>query len=453
MLAQDSPQAPQITGWLKQRKVLGLWSSKFFTLFGSLLYCTKDARSPLNTPELQITAQTHIEIPRSDKGTRFTVTTPGSEALLLEADSEATRIRWILALRSCTFDRLHYSMNDFTIISVIGRGCSGKVMLCEHKETHERFAIKSVRKSQLIQTNVVHTVMLERTILSKIDHPFIIRLKFAFQTLSKFYLGLEYGAGGELFYWVQRHGPLPLRVVRLHMAEIALALDYLHGMGIIYRDLKPENIVLDAEGHVKLTDVGLAKDLSPEGQTDTFCGTREYVAPEIVRHQRYGFAADWWATGIFLFELLRGTTPFAHENRARLFRNILEEEVVFPKHMDASIREYIEMVLVKTPAERAGFAELKNCRLFEGLNWADVLARRVDTGLAIPASHLQNFDCQFTQEQPYDSKGGNVWRSELKISGFSFAESSAIPRDDNESLSPIARRFDDDDPAEPRSWA
>jgi serine/threonine protein kinase len=340
-------------------------------------------------------------------------------------------------------------MDDFRIISVIGRGFYGKVMLCEHRDTKERVAIKTVHKSRLIQSNKVHTIVLERNIMAHLHHPFIVSLKFAFQTPAKFYLGLEYAEGGELFFHLQKRGLPPLADVRLYMAELMLALEYLHRNGIIYRDLKPENILLDGEGHIKLTDFGLAKDLSQIDQTETFCGTSDYVAPEIVKREPYSFPVDWWASGILLYELMCGVTPFRHENRARLFQNIVENAVTFPPEVNRGAQQYIELALEKDPAKRATFNELKKCSLFDELNWDDVLARRIGPsyqGEVAVDAHLHNFDKEFTQEQAMDSATLPVPGAAEKLAGFSFATEGVIPLDDEDGVAPVClspTTFDD----------
>jgi serine/threonine protein kinase len=333
-------------------------------------------------------------------------------------------------------------MDDFTIISVIGRGLYGKVMLCEHHETKERVAIKTVHKSRLVQSNKVHTIMTERKILSRVNHPFIVSLKFAFQTPAKFYLGMEYAEGGELFYFLQKHGLPTLEDLRLYTAELMLALDYLHHQGIVYRDIKPENILLDAQGHIKLTDFGLSKELRRGAEASTFCGTSDYIAPEIVKRECYSFPVDWWATGILLYELTCGEPPFTHENRARLFKNICESPVAFPLGIDPGAQEYMELALEKDPAKRAGFNELKNCSLFAGLNWDDVLERRISPTFemdATAADHLQNFDEEFTQEQAMDSSSAPVSGAAEKLAGFSFANNEVIPieEDDDVPMTPL----------------
>jgi serine/threonine protein kinase len=408
-----------------------MWSPRYAILSGTCLSLFKEDTCTTLTIQFAITNETSVEILDADKIPRFRLVKPGAESLYLQADSQPTLMRWVINLRSCTVVNPHMSMDMFDIISVIGRGYYGKVMLCSNRETQELVAIKTIHKTQLIEAQKVHTVISERNILGRTNHPFIVALKFAFQTPSKFYLGLEYAPGGELFYLVQRFGFLPIENIRLYIAEIGLALDHLHSLGIIYRDLKLENILLDELGHIKLTDFGLAKVLGPGEKTDSFCGTGEYVAPELVKHDPYGVEVDWWGTGILLYELVTGQTPFTHENRARMFRNILEMRPFYPPDMDPGVREYCELVLEKDPAKRANFARLKSCLLFRGLNWDDILARKknpIFPQVQIRTAHLSNFDEEFTQEVPLDSAAGNVAGSHEKIDGFSFGGEEMIDK-------------------------
>ena len=207
----------------------------------------------------------------NEKMPRFRILQPNGDNEIFECENNDLMMRWVLALRGCTFVNPDISMAQFNILAVLGRGYYGKVMLCENKTTKEIYAIKTIHKSRLIQSNKVHTVIAERNILTKAQHPFIVSLKFAFQTPSKFYLGLEYAPGGELYFHLQRRGTFPKKDVCLYMAEIALALDYLHKNNILYRDIKPENILLDEKGHIKITDFGLSKFLHYDTR-DKCCG-------------------------------------------------------------------------------------------------------------------------------------------------------------------------------------
>lgn len=169
------------------------------------------------------------------------------------------------------------------------------------------YAMKTLRKAALVKRNQVGHTSTERYILENINCPFLVHLKYAFQTPDKLYMVLDYMAGGEIFFWLKKEKKFAESRAKLYAAEITVALEYLHASNIIYRDLKPENILLDANGHIRLTDFGLAKGgitgPGAEGGTKTFCGTPEYLAPEILENMGHGKAVDWWALGTFLFEV------------------------------------------------------------------------------------------------------------------------------------------------------
>ena len=217
----------------------------------------------------------------------------------------------------------HYSSEinkqDFKILKVIGRGSFGKVYLVQKKDNEKLYAMKTLKKDLTIQqqtyqstkgkcfilslTNNNCDVLAEREILEKIDHPFIVKLHFAFQTPSKLYFVMDFLNGGELFYHLKKEGRFSENRTVFYAAEILLALECLHKNGIIYRDLKPENVLLDSDGHIKLTDFGLSKQgVVGNRNTYTFCGTPEYLAPEIVKGKGHSKAVDWWSLVSFYGE-------------------------------------------------------------------------------------------------------------------------------------------------------
>eukprot|EP01102_Stenamoeba_stenopodia_P008101 TRINITY_DN2301_c0_g1_i3.p1 TRINITY_DN2301_c0_g1~~TRINITY_DN2301_c0_g1_i3.p1 ORF type:complete len:296 (-),score=67.21 TRINITY_DN2301_c0_g1_i3:548-1435(-) len=195
--------------------------------------------------------------------------------------------------------------DDFELLTVIGKGSFGKVLQVRKKDTGKIYAMKVLRKEAIVQRKQVAHTKAEKSILAKIQHPFIVGLHYAFQTEEKLYMVLDFVNGGELFFHLKREGKFSEQRVRIYAAEIACALSHLHSFGIVYRDLKPENILLDSEGHICITDFGLSKEIQSE-DTHTFCGTPEYLAPEILKGQGHGTPVDWWSLGTLIYEMLTG---------------------------------------------------------------------------------------------------------------------------------------------------
>jgi serine/threonine protein kinase len=330
-------------------------------------------------------------------------------------------------------------MDHFSILAVIGRGSYGKVMLCQSKATGERIAIKAIPKSTLIKCQKVHTVIRERMILEKVSSPFIVQLKVAFQTPSKFYLGLEYVAGGDLFRRMSADGQaIRFHDARLYIAELGFALDYLHRAGIIYRDLKPENVLINTDGHLKLTDFGLAKRLDVDETTATFCGTPEYITPEMLRQERYSYASDFWALGVLAYELLFNDHPFSAPNRVRLYEMVLDKEPAWPRRADPVHKDFLSKLLRKDPRERATFSSLRNHAFWTGLDLDAVFRREVQPMYIPPNDTLVpglNFEREFTQEVQRDSFAAPVGDG----GNFDF-EGFSLPGDSLPAASPMAPR-------------
>jgi serum/glucocorticoid-regulated kinase 2 len=200
------------------------------------------------------------------------------------------------------------TIEDFELLKVLGKGSFGKVMLVRKKnEDGPLYALKTLRKAALIKRNQLAHTATERFILQNIQNPFLVHLVYAFQTPDKLYMVLDYMGGGELFFWLKKDRKFSENRCKLYAAEMTLALEALHSANIVYRDLKPENILLDVDGHLRFTDFGLAKagvtGPGAEGGTKTFCGTPEYLAPEILENKGHGKAVDWWAMGTLLYEV------------------------------------------------------------------------------------------------------------------------------------------------------
>ncbi|XP_070156774.1 ribosomal protein S6 kinase beta-1 isoform X1 [Polyergus mexicanus] len=305
---------------------------------------------------------------------------------------------------------------DFELCKVIGKGGYGKVFQVRKVTGNDSgtiFAMKVLRKASIIrnQKDTDHTKT-ERNILESVKHPFIVDLKYAFQTGDKLYLILEYMCGGELFRQLDDEGVFLEDAARFYLCEITLALQHLHLQGIIYRDLKPENVLLDSEGHIKLTDFGLCKEHIQEGAlTHTFCGTIEYMAPEILTRNGHGKAVDWWSLGTLMYDMLTGLPPFTSDNRKKTIDKILRGKLILPPYLTPDAKDLLRKLLKRPVAQRLGSGSLdgeqiKAHKFFKHISWDDVISRKLEPPFKpILASEddVSQFDKKFTASAPIDS--------------------------------------------------
>ena len=219
-------------------------------------------------------------------------------------------------------------------------------MQVRKKDDGQIYAMKVLRKEAIIARKQVDHTRAEKAILQKIRHPFIVKLNYAFQTEDKLYMVLDFVNGGELFFHLKNEGKFSEERIRLYAAEISLALNHLHSMDIVYRDLKPENILIDSDGHICITDFGLSKEITPEeGATHTFCGTPEYLAPEVLKGQGHGCPVDWWSLGTLIYEMFTGLPPFYSQNINIMYQKILNGELRFPDFMSPDASDLLEGVI------------------------------------------------------------------------------------------------------------
>ncbi|KAG9085648.1 Serine/threonine kinase [Ceratobasidium sp. UAMH 11750] len=302
-------------------------------------------------------------------------------------------------------------LNDFNFLAVLGKGNFGKVMLAEEKKTNGLYAIKVLKKEFVIDHDEVESTRSEKRVFlaaARERHPFLLGLHSCFQTETRIYFVMEYVSGGDLMLHIQRK-QFSLRQAKFYACEVLLALEYFHAQGIIYRDLKLDNILLTLDGHVKVADYGLCKENMEFGQTtSTFCGTPEFMAPEILLEQRYGRAVDWWAFGVLTYEMLLGQSPFRGDDEDEIFDAILEDEPLYPITMPRDAVSILQRLLTRDPTKRLGSGpgdaeEIKAHPFFNTVNFDDVLNKRIPPPYypTITSAHdTSNFDTEFTREQP-----------------------------------------------------
>ncbi|KAH0787512.1 AGC family protein kinase [Histomonas meleagridis] len=300
------------------------------------------------------------------------------------------------------------TLEDFEILRVLGRGLTGKVQLVRYKKDKRLYAMKSMSKQQLSENEQVEQILSERKVLLETHHPFLVCAYFAFQTVTKIFLIIDYIPGGELFNQLKEEGKFSFQRTQLYAAEILLALGHLHSHGILYRDLKPENILLDIDGHLRITDFGLVKTNMTQGSTaNTFCGTAEYMAPEIIQEIPYNKSIDWWCFGILIYEMLVGHPPFYNENTNRLYRSIVKDPVSFPRFLNNESVSFLTALLQKSPENRLGskgdFEEIKQHEFFKGINFDDVYNKRIKPEYVPKIKNemdTSHFEPEFTSEHP-----------------------------------------------------
>lgn len=302
-------------------------------------------------------------------------------------------------------------VNGFRYIRMLGRGNSGRVMLAENSTSATLFAIKVIDKTTLLSNNSLGTIKTERlalTTLAREHHPFVIELLYCFETASRFYFVTEFASGGDLLYHLHRQSFAPSRA-KFYAAEVLSALDHLHRLGILYRHLSLDNVMLANDGHIKLIDFELCKMNMWHGQrTSTFCGTSEFMAPELIMGQSYGRGAEWWSFGILSFQMLTGRSPFQGDDEDEICQSILRDD---PSHLDtlpAEAEMLIHGLLQRDPSERLGSGpsdaeEIKAQPFFAEIIWSDLMNKRVDPPFVpVLASQCDTryFDEEFTSQTP-----------------------------------------------------
>jgi len=302
---------------------------------------------------------------------------------------------------------------DFEFLKLIGRGTFGKVFQVRKRDTKRIYAMKVLSKKEIVaKKEVAHTIGERKILQRSLDSPFLVGLKFSFQTDADLYLVTDFKSGGELFWHLQRETRFSEERARFYIAELVLALEHLHKFNIVYRDLKPENILLDATGHVALCDFGLSKaDLHPDELTTTFCGTTEYLAPEILlSEQGYSKIVDFWSLGVLLFEMCCGWSPFYAEDTQQMYKNICFGKIRFPKGViNEDGKQFVKGLLNRNPKHRLGALrdaeELKEHPFFKMIDWKALALKQVTPPfkpVVESDESTSNFDPEFTSADVRD---------------------------------------------------
>ncbi|KAG0480236.1 hypothetical protein HPP92_011094 [Vanilla planifolia] len=386
-----------------------------------LVSCMEDLQEVINHRKLEaLTVQTfgtRIEKLHQEKYLQLcdAVDLEKVDAISTIMDEEEDTVRSLRASPVHPASKDRTSIDDFEIIKPISRGAFGRVFLAKKRTTGDLFAIKVLRKADMIRKNAVESILAERDILISVRNPFVVRFFYSFTSRENLYLVMEYLNGGDLYSLLRNLGCLDEEVARIYIAEVVLALEYLHSLRVVHRDLKPDNLLIAHDGHIKLTDFGLSKvglinstddlsgpavsgtsmlgedefQVSPSKHMDqrerrknrSAVGTPDYLAPEILLGTGHGATADWWSVGVILFELLVGIPPFNAEHPQMIFDNILNCKIPWPhvpEEMSPEAQDLIEKLLTEDPHQRLGAkgaSEVKQHAFFKNINW-DTLARQ-----------------------------------------------------------------------------
>ena len=320
-------------------------------------------------------------------------------------------------------NNININLENFEFIKVIGRGNYAKIYLVMYKKTSEVFALKSIRKDQIISENIIYNILNEKEILSNNESEFILNLSFFFQTPERIYFVTPFIKGGDLFNLLKKKRHLTENLIRFYSAQIAIAISEIHESEFIYRDLKPENILIDEEGFIKLCDFGSCTRINLNKKTKDFAGTIYYASPEMIAGIGYDQMTDWWSFGILIYELLTGNVPFISHDKTRIFELIEMTEIKFPNEIlnennekelfypSKEIKDLIEKLLIKDPNKRLGkkngIEEIKTHSFYRDLNFDLVKKKKLKPlfkpNVSKEKFDISNFDDYFTQMEIKES--------------------------------------------------
>lgn len=424
------------------------WKKRWFVLKNNVIYYSKKQNSgELGIIRLHGVSPQQVQVcTKKKKKNCFEVATP-NRTYYLVSDSERDMNNWMEAIKlsisgkgsgMSPTESKKIGVQDFDLLTVIGKGSFGKVLQVRKKDNGKIYAMKVLNKKNILENNELEHTRTEKNILQKLAHPFLVNLNYSFQTPDKLYFIMDYINGGELFYHLQKEHKFTPERVKFYCAEIVLGLEYLHNSSIIYRDLKPENILLTEDGHICMTDFGISKEglAASDDRTATFCGTPEYLAPEVLEGKGYTKAVDWWSFGTLMFEMLTGLPPYYSQDVQQMYFKIMHAKLELPDTMDENTKSILLGLLERDPTKRlADAAHVKAHPYFKGLDWEKLLRKEVPAPFIPPVkSKLDTsmVDPMFTSERATisdgtEAKGGITSEQQKKFEGFTF-----IPEEEND---------------------
>lgn len=287
------------------------------------------------------------------------------------------------------------TLDDFDLDRTIGTGSFGRVMVVYSKRDRaQRYAMKMLKKDNIVKMKQVEHTLNERKILASIDFPFIVKLAHSFKDNSNLYMVLEYVSGGEMFTHLRRTGRYSEENAQFYTSQIVLAFEYLHYLNIVYRDLKPENVLYDSSGYIKITDFGFSKII--KDRTWTLCGTPEYLAPEIILSRGYNKAVDWWALGVIIYEMAAGYPPFFAENPIQIYEKVVSGHLRFPSHFSVELKDLLKNLLQVDLTKRIGnlkngVTDIKQHKWFATTDWTAIFQRRLKPPY-LPKEEYEHYD-------------------------------------------------------------
>jgi serine/threonine protein kinase len=312
--------------------------------------------------------------------------------------------------------QIYDNIDNYILLKTIGKGSFGKVLSVKSKIDGKFYALKVLKKIDVIKSNIIERIKTEKRVLQKIEHPFLIKLHSSFQSENKIFFLMDLCHGGEIFFHLQRNKRFSEDCVKFFSVQLYSALSFLHSNRIIYRDLKPENIMLDRNGYIKLIDLGMVKDRFQEhNASNTVCGTSQYlrkqillinIAPEVIKGETYGFNFDWWGFGILMYEMLIGIPPFMDMDKTVLYKKIVEDDLSF-KYYGEKVRisdhakDLIKKLLIKNPSKRIKPRDIPSHKWFSDIKFNDIIIGKYKSPF-VPKikglDDLSNFDKEFLEE-------------------------------------------------------